>query len=85
MAAPDQLLFSYGTLQHHLERGELKRVKDAPIFKRPVYLSYPSHLATSDVTETALAGLRLLGKTWSGSGATSPLAGERTIPIALSA
>ena len=72
-------------VERHLERGELKRVKGAPVFKRPVYISYPSHLATSDVTETALAGLRLLGKTWSGSGETSRVAAEHTTPIALSA
>ncbi len=56
-------------VERHIERGELKRVDGAPVFQRPVYLSYPSHLATSDVTETALAGLRLLGKSWSGSAA----------------
>jgi len=72
-------------VERHLERGELKRVTDAPVFRRTVYLSYPTHLATSDVTETALAGLRLLGRNWSGSGETSRLAGERTTPIALSA
>jgi DNA-binding transcriptional LysR family regulator len=50
----------------HLERGDLKYVADAPVFHRPVYLSYPSHLAQSDVIETALNGLRMLGKVWSG-------------------
>ena len=53
-------------VEGHIERGELKYVADAPVFHRPIYLSYPSHLAQSDVIETALQGLRLRAGNWTG-------------------
>lgn len=49
----------------YLKRGELKRVKDAPVFRRPVYLAYPSAPSLSGVIESALAGLRMFSSAWS--------------------
>ena len=51
----------------HIERGELKRVEDAPVFQRPIYLAYPANPASSDALDIALKGLRLLVRDWSGA------------------
>lgn len=44
--------------------GTLKRVKNAPVFHRQVYLVYPSDPQRSSALEVALSGLRTLAKDW---------------------
>ena len=44
----------------HIERGELRRVEDTPVFQRPIYLAYPENPASSDALDVALTGLRTL-------------------------
>jgi LysR family transcriptional regulator, flagellar master operon regulator len=41
-----------------LDRGELHRISDAPIFHRPVYLVYPSQSRDPELLSLALGGLR---------------------------
>ena len=45
-----------------LEKGELQRVADAPMFQRPVYLVYPSQARDPDLLSLALGALRELAK-----------------------
>lgn len=49
----------------YIERGELKRVEDTPMFQRPIYLAYPANPASSDALDIALKGLRMLVRDWS--------------------
>jgi DNA-binding transcriptional LysR family regulator len=46
----------------HIESGELLYVDGAPTFSRPIYLAYPS--ASTPVVESALSGLREIGRGW---------------------
>ena len=48
----------------HIERGEMRRIDNAPVFQRPIYLAYPSNPVSSDVLDVALTGLRTLAKDW---------------------
>lgn len=47
----------------HIERGEMRRIDNAPVFQRPIYLAYPSNPVSSDVLDVALTGLRTLART----------------------
>lgn len=47
-----------------IERGELRRIPDAPVFRRSVFMAYPATPERSDAMEAALSGLRLLAKDW---------------------
>lgn len=47
-----------------IERGELRRIPDAPVFRRSVFMAYPAMPARSAAMEAALSGLRLLAKDW---------------------
>ena len=48
----------------HIERGEMRRIDNAPVFQRPIYLAYPSNPVSSDVLDVALSGLRTLASDW---------------------
>lgn len=50
--------------QSLLDRRELDYVADAPSFRRPLYLAYPSNAVSSDAVAFALEGLRTFGKAW---------------------
>jgi DNA-binding transcriptional LysR family regulator len=45
-------------VEQHIANGELKRLDDAPVFYRPIFLAYPSNSTSSDVIDVALSGLR---------------------------
>ena len=45
-------------VEQHIANGELKRLDDAPVFYRPIFLAYPSNPASSEVIDVALSGLR---------------------------
>lgn len=45
-------------VEQHIANGELKRLDDAPVFYRPIFLAYPSKPTSSDVIDVALSGLR---------------------------
>jgi DNA-binding transcriptional LysR family regulator len=51
-------------VEDRIETGELKRINNAPVFQRPIFLAYPSNPVSSDIIEVALSGLRKLGKDW---------------------
>jgi DNA-binding transcriptional LysR family regulator len=48
----------------HIGRGEMRRIEDAPVFQRPIYLAYPANPISSDTLNVALDGLRALASDW---------------------
>ncbi|RUW88626.1 LysR family transcriptional regulator, partial [Mesorhizobium sp. M8A.F.Ca.ET.059.01.1.1] len=48
----------------HIERGEMRRIDNTPVFQRPIYLAYPSNPVSSDTLDVALTGLRTLARDW---------------------
>jgi LysR family transcriptional regulator, flagellar master operon regulator len=64
----------------HIERGEMRRIDNAPVFQRPIYLAYPSNPVSSDVLEVALTGLRSLAKGWTSDQGFSE--GDRSLGMA---
>ncbi|TIN49818.1 MAG: LysR family transcriptional regulator, partial [Mesorhizobium sp.] len=64
----------------HIERGEMRRIDNAPVFQRPIYLAYPSNPVSSDVLDVALTGLRTLARDWAeGQGFSE---GDRALSMA---
>jgi DNA-binding transcriptional LysR family regulator len=51
----------------HIERGEMRRIEDAPVFQRPIYLAYPANPISSETLNVALDGLRALASGWTPS------------------
>jgi LysR family transcriptional regulator, flagellar master operon regulator len=51
-------------VEDRIERGELKRISEAPVFHRPIFLAYPGNHASPDIVDVALSGLRTLGDGW---------------------
>ena len=64
----------------HIERGEMRRIDNAPVFQRPIYLAYPSNPVSSDVLDVALTGLRSLARDWTSEQGFSE--GDRSLGMA---